>query len=84
MKIDVYTKMVITIIAIALLDTIFILAAPSPFGQTPFASHLPAIEGEGFLPVAYALKGKWMPPVARTVVTRKCFGNKAATSIWLG
>jgi hypothetical protein len=33
-------------------------------GQTPLASHLPTIEGEGFQPVASAIKGKTrVPPV---------------------
>ena len=32
-------------------------------GQTPLASHLPTIEGEGFRPVASALKGKTRVPL---------------------
>src|SRR5262249_38502016 len=50
-------------LSIALLLTIFFLPAPAPFGQTPLASRLPAIERAGFRPVVSALKGKTRVPL---------------------
>jgi hypothetical protein len=42
---------------------VLVWVTPMGVGQTPLASHLPTIEGEGFRPVASALKGKTRVPL---------------------